>query len=421
MFKREKISEYLSQILAGNLEFTIDSIEQLDTDEDKELVYGLVCLSEDLDYYKKNINWELNNFKKTLFNSAGVVITDSSGKIKSCNTNFEQLTGFKCEELQGNTLKMINSNYHEKVFLQKMWKDINEGTPWRGEFRNKGKDGSIFWVSSYIFPIKDLSGSIKEFWSINHDITDKVNAQKALLKKDEELEEAQRLSVIGEFAAGIAHEVNNPLAVIHSKTQLLELQLNQLTSGKADSVEKITDSLESIKQMTLHTSDLIKNLKTFSSKGNFEELDLVKLTDIITMVLNISEKRCSNSGIKIIVKSDENIKLFCSPSGLAQVILNLISNSIDAIEFQEDKWISIESKILNNILKIIVTDSGSGIPLEIAKKITQPFFSTKAPGKGTGLGLSISLKTVEKMKGQLYYNSKSEHTQFVIEFKSFET
>ena len=172
--------------------------------------------------------------------------------------------------------------------------------------------------------------------------------------------------------------------------------------------------------MTLHTSDLIKNLKTFSSKAHFDKLDLVNLTDVIDMVMNISEKRCSSEGIKVILDIDSNVKLTCSPSGLAQVILNLISNSIDAIESQMDKWISIESKISNKTLKIIITDCGGGIPDEIAEKITQPFFSTKDPGKGTGLGLSISLKSVEKMKGQLYYNSKSKNTQFVIEFKSFQ-
>ena len=234
------------------------------------------------------------------------------------------------------------------------------------------------------------------------------------------LEEAKRLSLIGEFAAGIAHEVNNPLAVIHSKAQLLEIQLNQLTEKKTESIENIIDSLESIKRMTLHTSDLIKNLKTFSSKANFDQLELTKITDVLDMVLKISQNRCSNAGIKVAINVDPNLKLNCNPSGLAQVILNLISNSIDAIEYQKDKWINIETKLSNKTLKIIITDSGGGISDEIVEKITQPFFSTKDPGKGTGLGLSISSKSIEKMKGKFYYNSESENTQFVIEFKSFE-
>ena len=263
------------------------------------------------------------------------------------------------------------------------------------------------------------SGEIAHL-AISNEITERIKNEKELLRKDQKLEEAKRLTLIGEFAAGIAHEVNNPLAVIHSKAQLLELEFNKLTKEKSESFEKIINSLESIKRMTIHTSDLIKNLKTFSSKANFDNLDLVKLTDVIDMVMNISEKRCSSKGIKVAKNVDPNLKLSCSPSALAQVILNLISNSIDAIESQKEKWISIESTISNKTLKIIVTDSGGGIPKEIVNKITQPFFSTKDPGKGTGLGLSISLQSIEKMNGKFYYNSEAENTQFVLEFKSFE-
>lgn len=263
------------------------------------------------------------------------------------------------------------------------------------------------------------SGEIAHL-AITNEITERIKTERKLLKKDQELEEAKRLSLIGEFAAGIAHEVNNPLAVIHSKAQLLEIQLNQLTEEKTESIENIIDSLESIKRMTLHTSDLIKNLKTFSSKANFDKLELTKITDVLDMVLKISQNRCSNAGIKVAINVDPNLKLNCNPSALAQVILNLISNSIDAIESQKDKWISIESTISDKTLKIIITDSGGGIPEEIVNKITQPFFSTKDPGKGTGLGLSISLQSIEKMNGKFYFNSESENTQFVIEFKSFE-
>ena len=286
-------------------------------------------------------------------------------------------------------------------------------------FKIVGLNGTTRIMETFARAHELESGEIAHL-AITNDISDRIKTESELLQKNQELEEAKRLSVIGEFAAGIAHEINNPLAVIYSKAQLLEIQLNQLAEQKTDYFKNITDSLESIKRMTIHTSDLIKNLKTFSSKGNFEKLETVKLTDVINMVLNISEKRCSNAGIKIIIDIDPNIKLTCSPAGLAQVILNLVSNSIDAIESQIDKWISVVSNISNDTLKIIITDSGNGIPNDIAKKITQPFFSTKDPGKGTGLGLAISTKSVEKMKGHLYYNSKSVNTQFVIEFKSFE-
>jgi C4-dicarboxylate-specific signal transduction histidine kinase len=138
------------------------------------------------------------------------------------------------------------------------------------------------------------------------------------------------------------------------------------------------------------------------------------------MALKISQNRCYNAGIDIIMKVDPNIKLICSSAGLSQVILNLLINSIDALERLDEKWIRIETNVSGKLLKIKFTDSGKGIPDEIIDKITQPFFSTKEPGKGTGLGLSLSLKSVEKMNGNFNYNSNSKNTQFIIEFKSFE-
>jgi PAS domain S-box-containing protein len=286
-------------------------------------------------------------------------------------------------------------------------------------FKLVGLKGTERVMESFARAHKLESGGIAHL-AITNEITERIKSEKELLKKDQELEEAKRLSVIGEFAAGIAHEVNNPLAIIHSKTELLALQLNQLEIKNSKNVELIQSSLATIKQTVVHASDIIKNLKTFSSKADFENLELIRLEEVIDMALKISQNRCYNAGIDIIMKVDPNIKLICSSAGLSQVILNLLINSIDALERLDEKWIRIETNVSGKLLKIKFTDSGKGIPDEIIDKITQPFFSTKEPGKGTGLGLSLSLKSVEKMNGNFNYNSNSKNTQFIIEFKSFE-
>ncbi|MBL4710043.1 MAG: PAS domain S-box protein [Flavobacteriales bacterium] len=286
-------------------------------------------------------------------------------------------------------------------------------------FKIVGLKGTERIMETFARAHKLESGEIAHL-AITNEITERIKAERELQQKDLKLEEAKRLSVIGEFAAGIAHEVNNPLAIIHSKAQLLELQLNQLGIENTEKVKLIQSSLNSIKQTVIHTSDLIKNLKTFSSKANFENLEVIRLKEVIDMALKISQKRCSNAGIKIIMGVDPNIKLNCSITGLSQVILNLLSNSIDALETLEEKWIQIETNVSDKVLKIIITDSGNGIPAKIVKKITLPFFSTKDTGKGTGLGLSISVKSIEKMNGYFYYNVNAKNTQFIIEFKSFE-
>ena len=248
---------------------------------------------------------------------------------------------------------------------------------------------------------------------------EKLEADKVLKEKDAELEEAQRLSVVGEFAAGIAHEVNNPLAILKGKAQLLQLQIQSLNISQKEETEKINESVNVINDTVDHTADLIKNLKTFSSKDKFGTLKFSSLSEIIDVALNISKSRCSYAGIELEIDVDEKIEVECSPVSLSQVILNLILNAIHAIETIENKWISIKTKTSKKGLQILVTDCGSGIPDDIAGKIMHPFFTTKEPGKGTGIGLSLSRKAVAKMNGHLYYNTNSPNTQFIIEFEKY--
>lgn len=257
--------------------------------------------------------------------------------------------------------------------------------------------------------------------SITNDITDRVYNERQLKQKNEELQEAKRLAVLGEFTAGIAHEINNPLAIISAKADLLSLQLEMLnvTANSPVTLDNLKDSVEIIKSTVKHSADLIKNLKTLSSKAELDQLEFYNLKEVMDMALNLSSKRCDNAGIEIHIDMESKIKVECNKTGLAQVFLNLITNSIDAIKEMEDKWISIEAKISKNTLQIIFTDSGLGIEKEIIEKITNPFFTTKKQGEGTGLGLSISLKYIDKMNGKFYYNPNFENTQFIIEFNSF--
>lgn len=257
--------------------------------------------------------------------------------------------------------------------------------------------------------------------SITNDITDRVYNERQLKQKNEELQEAKRLAVLGEFTAGIAHEINNPLAIISAKADLLSLQLEMLnvTANSSLTLDNIRDSIETIKSTVKYSADLIKNLKTLSSKVELDQIEYYNLKEVMDMALNLTSTRCHNEGIAIHLDIESKIQVECNQAGLAQVFLNLITNSIDAIKEMDSKWISIEAKISKNRLKIYFTDSGLGIDKEIVEKITNPFFTTKKQGEGTGLGLSISVKYIDKMNGKFYYNPDSKNTQFIIEFNSF--
>jgi PAS domain S-box-containing protein len=252
--------------------------------------------------------------------------------------------------------------------------------------------------------------------AITNDITIRINTQKEILQKDEALEGSKRLSVIGEFAAGIAHEINNPLSIIYAKTQLLELQLKKIFILEKEKIDPIKKSLKSIIETVSQTSDIINNLKTFSRSADFKNLEYHRLEKVINMVLKLSQKRCDSAGISISVNVDSKTEVLCTSVGLSQVLLNLIHNSFDAVVHLKEKWIKIEAITTNKCLNLTFTDSGNGIDSKLSSKILEPFFTTKDPGKGTGLGLSISLNSMKKMKGNIYYNEKAKNTQFILEF-----
>ena len=258
------------------------------------------------------------------------------------------------------------------------------------EFNNricKGEEGSL------IFKLIGLKGTIRTMESfarfhmlengeiahlaITNDITERINTEKELIQKDQALEEATRLSVIGEFAAGIAHEINNPLSIIYAKSQLLEIQLQKLINIEDQELYPIKKSINSIIETSTHTSDIINNLKTFSRSTDFKDLEYYSLLDVTNMALKLSRKRCSNAGIHIDVNINSKIKVLCTPIGLSQVILNLIHNSFDALETLDEKWIKVEASIKEEKIQLTFTDSGNGIKPEISRKILQPFFTTK--------------------------------------------
>ena len=344
-------------------------------------------------------------------------MVNRKGELIDMNTVGLKMIG--AESLEPLLMKCIYDFIHEDH--RERYKKFNEFICDGGEgsliFKMNIMNGSVKYLETFARPHQLQNGEMGHL-AITRDISERINSEKELFEKNQELEEAKRLSVVGEFAAGIAHEVNNPLAIIHSRCQLLELQIANLNIESEEVKNSIQESLNNMKETVELTSDLIKNLKTFSGKIDVDNMTVITLGEAVNMALKLIKKRCDNDGIQLLVNIDPNVKFVCSAAGLAQVLLNLIMNSIDAIKERNEKWIRISSSVSEKNVKVTITDSGNGIPHDIVHKITQPFFTTKEPGEGTGLGLSISLKLIHKMRGNLTYNPNIKNTQFVISFNS---
>lgn len=219
-----------------------------------------------------------------------------------------------------------------------------------------------------------------------------------------------KMTSLGEMAGGIAHEINNPLAIVIGKT---ELMISDFEENKVDS-KKCLDSLIKIRVTAQRMSKIVKGLLAFSRDGNKDAMEAVDLHTIVSDTVAMVSEKFRNCGINIKVSVPQGEKVLCRPTQISQVVTNLLSNSFYAIEDHDEKWITVETQNIGSQIRLIITDSGHGIPPEIQEKIMAPFYTTKPVGEGTGLGLSISKGLAEASGGSLLYDPRKPHTTFVL-------
>lgn len=220
---------------------------------------------------------------------------------------------------------------------------------------------------------------------------------------------SSRLATLGEFSSGVAHEINNPLGIIYGKTDLL---IGKIEKNLID-LSSVSAELQKIKLNADRIAKIVRGLKTFSRDGHGDPFSKVLLKDLFIDTFSISSERLKSKNIKFDIIGFDEVMINCRPTQISQVLLNLLSNSIDAIELRPKPWILIQVKVEQDV-QILITDSGLGISKSHAEKIMDPFYTTKEAGKGTGLGLSISESIIKEHKGSLQYNRASANTQFII-------
>jgi two-component system sensor histidine kinase DctS len=220
------------------------------------------------------------------------------------------------------------------------------------------------------------------------------------------------LSSLGEMSAGIAHEINNPLAIIMALAQRIK---RRALKAPAEFLEIEKDSSQIIKT-TERIGKIISSMRSLSRQNEGDLFELVKINEIILEIQEVSLQSLKAKDIEMIVNIDSDLAIFCNRGQMAQALLNLINNARDAVLKSNTRWISLEAKLASeNKIEISIADSGNGIPKEIRSKIMQPFFTTKEIGKGTGLGLSLVRSIVISHNGQFNLDELSTNTRFVIQ------
>jgi nitrogen fixation/metabolism regulation signal transduction histidine kinase len=255
---------------------------------------------------------------------------------------------------------------------------------------------------------------------IMKDVSDFKRKDDLLKTQEQIMISSSRLASLGEMAAGLAHEINNPLAVIIGRVEMINSKIND---GSATDVE-INKTILKIQDMALRISKIVTSMRKISKTCKPEDLVETSLIMVIEDILNISSEKIRNSSVSLDYSQvNKALLVEVNFSQLSQVIINLINNSIDEIvklpDGERNIWISTEEVEGSALLKI--RDSGTGIPMAVREKLFQPFFTTKEVGKGTGLGLSISKALMVKMGGDLELSAELSQTCFILKFKKCHT
>jgi signal transduction histidine kinase len=243
------------------------------------------------------------------------------------------------------------------------------------------------------------------------DIEDKVQIENNLAKERIKLEHSSRLASLGEMAGGIAHEINNPLAIISGTLSLIPRYLND--------EEKLQSKLLNIKNATDRILKIVNSMRVFSRKSDADDLPQKSIDCVIENIIPLTVENTRKNNIELSLKLNSTSQILIHEVSVGQILINLINNSVDAISGQEKPWIKIETQEMTQntnypYIEVRVTDSGYGIPIELRNKIMEPFFTTKSVGKGTGLGLSVAIKSAEHFGGKLELDENNSNTSFVL-------
>lgn len=220
---------------------------------------------------------------------------------------------------------------------------------------------------------------------------------------------ASKMATLGEMAGGIAHEVNNPLAVIQG--YLARIRRHAGEGGR----EQTNEAIDAINATILRITKIVGGLRAFARDSATDPLEDVPVARIVADTLALSAERFKSKGIELDVPPvDPALTLLCRPTEISQVLVNLLNNAYDAVLDQPVRRVTLRVEREPGSVQLVVEDSGHGVPEALRDKILQPFFTTKPVGRGTGLGLSISKGIVEAHGGTLECQSAAGLTTFRV-------
>ncbi|MCP3738230.1 PAS domain S-box protein [Rossellomorea sp. BNER] len=348
-------------------------------------VIGIYLVGRDITE-KTKIEEELIEAKELLeayFEHAGdgIALLDPEGNVLKVNHHFEKMFGFSKEEVTGQHITFIHSSEQVHQFKQNL-KVVKQGKRIKDfETVRYRKDKTPVYISFNMNPILNEKGNLMGISAIIRDLSEK--------KKNEDLlKKSEQLAMIGQLAAGVAHEIRNPLTTLKGFLQLIKEQANddfylEVIQGEIERIEIITNEFLAL------------------AKPRAVHYTANSLTSLLTNSVEFIKMECLKQGVDVKFSVKEAM-IYCNPHEIKQVILNVMKNALEAMPKGGLLEVILEKN--EQFAKLIIQDTGDGISPERMKHLGEPFYSTKE--KGTGLGLMICQKIIKEHHGAITINSK---------------
>jgi len=318
----------------------------------------------------------LDELRQALDQAAIVAITDRRGVITDVNDKFCTISKYTREELVGQDHRIINSGQHPKEFMRDLWRTIAAGRVWRGEIRNRAKDGTFYWVDTTIVPLLDQRGKPRQYLAIRSDITEKKAAEAKLADQ-------AALAQLGQLAAIVAHEVRNPLAGLRGSLEILQPRF-AATSRERQVIQAMIARIDTL---NAKVNDILRFARPVPPL--LQSLDLAPLIyesmANATAAVGAECPPIEYAATSQIVRADAEM--------LRAALLNLLLNACQA----GSRRVEIRASFESDLCRISILDDGVGIPDDVVDHVFEAFYTTKKTG--TGLGLPIVKRLVELQDG----------------------
>ena len=318
----------------------------------------------------------------------------------------ENLIGLSSDGIVGKSIREMFPGELGESYHQKDLEIFREGKVIRTEREDIQTPLGIRHLRTFKIPTFDEAGNPDLLISISEDISHELQAKDALEKERIKSIQSSKMALLGELSAGVAHEINNPLTVISGTLELMPRWV--------DNPEKREQKVLTMQKSVLRIGKIVSGLRRFSRSSSLSTREDHSLNEIVLESLAMVEHKSSQHSVPVTFEAPRDLKIRCNEIEFEQIVINLVSNAIDAAKGLKERWVRVSAHSSDGEVVLRVRDSGPGIPADVVGRLFDPFFTTKPVGSGTGLGLSIVKGILDEHGASIQVDGEDPHTCFEV-------